>query len=91
MKRDPRFWDRQTIILFAVFIEHCVIALKIVIALVIPDVPHKVQQDELRREKIIEQAQTEVLSLKMSGKHESFQDMTQRLQREAAAVMEKQV
>lgn len=86
--RDPAFWDRTTIIVFAIMVEHAVIALKIVIALIIPDVPHKVQQDEVRREKIIEKAQTELLRIKIDGNHESFNDMTARLQREAAKVMD---
>ena len=38
-ERDPNRWNRATIILFAILIEHLVIALKIVIALIIPDVP----------------------------------------------------
>ena len=51
-ERDPARWNRATIILFAVFIEHLIIGLKIVIALIIPDVPHSVTEDEFRRNKI---------------------------------------
>ena len=39
-------------IVIAIFMEHMVIGLKIVIALIIPDVPSKVTQDEFRRNKI---------------------------------------
>jgi len=39
-KRDPSYWNRANIITFAIGIEHLVIALKTVIALIIPDVPH---------------------------------------------------
>ena len=64
-KKDPLFWDRNTIILFAILIEHFVISLKIIIAMIIPDVPFKVHQDELRREKIIQQATEEMVQLKL--------------------------
>ena len=53
-KRDEQYWTRANVILFAILIEHFVIALKIMIALIIPDVPYKVQADEFRRVKIIE-------------------------------------
>ena len=36
---NPNYWTRANVILFAILIEHLVIALKIVIALIIPDVP----------------------------------------------------
>ena len=41
-KKDQVFWTRTNIAFCAILIEHVVIALKIVIALVIPDVPFKV-------------------------------------------------
>lgn len=53
-KRDPYYWNRANIFLLAICLEHLVIALKVVIALVIPDVPYKVQEDEFRRVKIVE-------------------------------------
>ena len=48
-ERDPNRWNRANIILFAILVEHLVIALKVVIALIIPDVPHQVSEDEFRR------------------------------------------
>ena len=51
-KRDPTFWNRANIILLAILVEHLVIGLKIVIAAIIPDVPHKVTEDEFKRVKI---------------------------------------
>lgn len=69
--------------------EHFIIALKIVIALLIPDVPFKVTEDEFRREMIEEKVQKELLEIKYAGNHESFQDMTTRLQRTAAEIVEK--
>ena len=53
-EKDPWYWNRANIFLLAIAMEHLVIALKIVIALVIPDVPYKVQEDEYRRIKIVD-------------------------------------
>ena len=90
-KRDPAFWNRANVILVAILTEHLIIALKIVIALIIPDVPKKVVETEFRRSKIETQVQRELLDIKYKGNHESFQDITERLQREAAKIIEDQV
>ena len=42
----------RNIIVLTIFVEHIIIGIKIVIALIIPDVPFKVQEDEMKREKI---------------------------------------
>ena len=89
VEKDDVFWTRANIIIFAIAVEHCVIALKVLMALIIPDVPHKVIQDEFRRVKISAQVTKELLEIKFKGGHESFTDMTERLQREAADIMEK--
>ena len=83
-KRDANFWNRANIILLAILVEHCVIALKIVISLLIPDVPFKVREAEFRRNKIEDAVQKELIELKISGNHETFQDMNDRLTKEAA-------
>ena len=90
-KKDPELWTRTNVIALAILVEHIVIGLKIVIALVIPDVPHKVVQDEFRRIKIEEQVVKELLEIKYEGKHETFQDMQERMQREAQKIIEAQV
>lgn len=90
-KRDPYYWNRANIFLLAICLEHLVIALKVVIALVIPDVPYKVQEDEFRRVKIIEKVQKELLEIKYAGNHETFEDITARLQREAAKHIEDEI
>ena len=82
--KDRVFWTRTNIIVFAILIEHCVIALKVVLAMIIPDVPHKVVSDEFRRERISAQVVKELLEIKFKGGHESFTDMTERLQKEAS-------
>lgn len=46
VKRDPYFWNRANIVLFCIFLEHIVIGLKVVIAMVIPDVPRVVTEAE---------------------------------------------
>ena len=48
-ERDPNYWTRANVILATILIEHLVIALKVVIALIIPDTPHSVTEDEFRR------------------------------------------
>ena len=86
--KDPNYWNRANIFFFAICIEHLVIGLKIVIALIIPDVPYKVQEDEFKRVKILEKVQKELLEIKIAGNHEDFEDMTNRLQREASKLIE---
>ena len=49
MKKDELFWTRTNIIFFAILIEHVIIALKKAIAIVIPNLPSKVSEDEYRR------------------------------------------
>ena len=90
-KRDPYYWNRANIFLLAICMEHFVIGLKVIIALVIPDVPHKVQEDEFRRIKIVEKVQKELLEIKYAGNHESFEDMTARMQREASHLIEEEM
>ena len=48
-KRDGGFWTRTNILFLAILVEHLIIALKVVIALIIPDVPKHVKMDELKR------------------------------------------
>ena len=87
-KKDPNYWNRANIFFFAICIEHLVIGLKIVIALIIPDVPYKVQEDEFKRVKIIDKVQKELLEIKIAGNHEDFEDMINRLQRDASKLIE---
>lgn len=48
-ERNPNYWTRANVILATILIEHLVIALKVVIALIIPDTPFSVTEDEFRR------------------------------------------
>lgn len=41
-KKDRVFWTRTNIFALAILVEHLVIGLKLVISVIIPDVPHKV-------------------------------------------------
>lgn len=77
--KDVRFWNRANIVLLALFVEHCVIGLKIVIALMIPDVPKSVTDAEMRRAKVVEQVTREMFDLKAKGGHETMQDVMTRL------------
>jgi len=83
IKRNPYFWSRANIILMAIFVEHLVIGLKVVIALIIPDVPFKVTEAEKRRTKVSDTVQRELMSLKLKGKHETLSDVMERMQRQA--------
>ena len=51
-RKDAETWNLRNIIVLTIFVEHIIIGIKIVIALIIPDVPFKVQEDEMKREKI---------------------------------------
>ena len=51
--KDPLFWNRANIILLAIFIEHLVIGLKIILSVIIPDLPDIVVKDEARRDMLI--------------------------------------
>jgi len=65
IKRDPLFWTRANIIFMAILMEHVVIGLKVVIAMIIPDVPAKVIEAENRRVKVADAVQKELLTLKL--------------------------
>ena len=58
--KNKSYWNRSNIILLAILVEHLVIALKIVIAMIIPDVPRSVKDNEERRKLVIEQAESEI-------------------------------
>ena len=87
-KKDATFWTRTNIFALAIVIEHVVIALKIFIALIIPDVPAKVITEEFRRTKIEESVVKELLDIKYKGKHETFMEMQERISREQAEIVE---
>ena len=59
-----RFWTRTNIFLLAFFIEHLIIAMKVVIAILIPDVPGNVKVSEKRRRELIPVAQKKINQLK---------------------------
>ena len=83
-ERDPNFWTRTNIIILAIFIEHAVIALKIVIAMIIPDVPVTVREAEERRVKIVEQVTRDFVQIKIEGKFETIEETMERLRKENA-------
>jgi len=74
-KRNKPFWNRANMILLAVAFEHLIISLKIVIALLIPDVPASVIQAEQRRAYVTQQAQQEMLKLKRKTGAIDFEDI----------------
>ena len=48
MSKDS-YWTRTNIILLAILVEHLIIGLKIVIGILIPDIPKDVKESELKR------------------------------------------
>ena len=62
-----RFWTRTNIFLLAFFIEHLIIAMKVVIAILIPDVPGNVKVSEKRRRELIPVAQKKINQLKLES------------------------
>ena len=47
--KESSYWTRTNIILLAIAVEHLIIGLKIVIGVLIPDIPKDVKESELRR------------------------------------------
>lgn len=64
MTNRTRFWTRTNIFLLAFFLEHLVIAMKVVIAILIPDVPGHVKTSEKRRRELIPKAQKKISECK---------------------------
>ena len=67
MNRESGFWTRTNILILAVGIEHVIIALKVVIALAIPDVPKHVKEAERRRPAFVAQAMKEMRGEKLKS------------------------
>lgn len=74
-KRDPEFWTYQNIVIAAVIVEHVIIAIKILVGIVIPDVPQEVIDAERARNVINSMAVKEMQRIKIDGNHESFDDI----------------
>jgi len=60
MNRDSGFWTRYNILLLAIAIEHIIIGLKALIAILIPDVSTHVMLAEKQRKEVIESALKEM-------------------------------
>ena len=54
--RGESYWTRTNIVLLAIAVEHMIIGLKIVIGVLIPDIPKDVKESELRRSSHEQQA-----------------------------------
>ena len=58
------YWTRTNIFILAIVVEHLIIALKIVIAVLVPDVPKVVQESEKCRPTFEQQAEKEIKVMK---------------------------
>ena len=67
MKRDSGFWTKYNILLLAIAIEHCIIGLKALIAILIPDVSNNVMLAEKQRKEVYEAAIKEIDSQKQKS------------------------
>ena len=56
------------------------IAVKVILASAIPDLPEKVQKDEMNRIELIKRALKEMRDIKIKGKYESFEEIQQKLE-----------
>ncbi len=72
MRRTNHFWTRTNIVLLAIVVEHLIIGLKIVIAILIPDVPKDVEDSEAKRSDYEELAK---IQLKKTKKKQGFSDI----------------
>ena len=70
----------------AILVEHLVIAFKVVMALVIPDVPAKIREAEFRRQSVEASSHKEMVDFKLKHGYETFDDINNRLQREATRI-----
>lgn len=70
--RDGNYWNRANIIMFCILIEHVIIGIKIIISMVVRDLPESVIKDELRRVHLEKKAMAEMFRIKVSGKYETF-------------------
>ena len=68
----------------AVVAEHLIIALKIVISMLIPDVPKQVKDDEFKRSQLEEGAHREMSDLKIKHGYETLEDAMDRLRKQAS-------
>ena len=76
--------DKKNIIFLLIFMEHAILALKIAMAIAIPDVPEEVQFEESRNAQIATAAKREIQVFKLTGAHETFEDTHAKLQKEVA-------
>ena len=71
-------WTTANILLLLILMEHLILALKIIMAILIPDVPERVIFEEYRHSQMAEMAKKEIQVFKLSGGHENYEDMLSR-------------
>ena len=76
-------WTNENIILFLILMEHVILALKILLAVLIPDVPQKVLFEEYRQEKIATMAKKEIQVYKILTHSENYDEGITRLEKVA--------
>ena len=72
-------WTNENIIWLLILLEHAILGLKVVISVLIPDVPQAVLFEEFREEQIGSMAKKEIQVFKIITKSENFEDSLSRL------------
>ena len=57
---DEQIWSNANILILLIFLEHAILALKMIFAIIIPDVPEYVLFEEFRHEQIATMAKKEM-------------------------------
>lgn len=87
-KSNPDYWTPLNALLLLVAIEHVILALKIVIAAIIPDVPNQVIRAEEKRPQILEYATQDLKAHKKKTKAKTLKDLKQTQENEMANNMD---
>lgn len=82
---NREYWTPVAVVLLCVFIEHGLLALKVIIATIIPDVPGPVIEAEGKRQAIIEYARQDLLEFKVKNKMKSYNEILRETENTAAA------
>ena len=77
--RNADRWTNTNMLLLLIGMEHAILALKIVFAVLIPDVPEFVLFEEYRYDQVATNAKKEIQRFKLRGKHENYEEMLNRL------------
>jgi len=79
---DP-IWSNVNMLLLLIFMEHVILGLKTVFAVLIPDVPEQVLFEEYKNDRIERTESKNIQSYKLKHKLNNYEDMLNELKKEA--------